>query len=284
MTKDANILYAVYYLFYKISLKFQNPLFSKNYIKNRTVWLANIYDHLNKLNNKLETINGKALIVLKSGDDGSKIYLRPFSSDFQVYSQVIVQKSYQPVIEMYNQIFKLPPNNFIDLGANIGLTSVFFANTYKHLDIIAIEPFIENFEMAELNMRSNQIKNFSLIHGGIWNKKTKLALKRDFRDGKEWGINLMEDSKGEIEGFCLNELLNSRPITDILKIDIEGTEKILFEDSDYASKFLKRVKCLAMEIHDEFKCRDSIYAILNKNDFIYYNIQDMTVALKKNFI
>jgi len=222
---------------------------------------------------------------LYGGEDGyRKIYLRPFSSDLDVYSQVIIQNSYQPVIEIYKQVFKEQPIYLIDLDANIGLTSIFFANSFKELNITAVEPFKENFEMAELNMKSNNLKNYKILLGGIWNKNTKLSIKRDFRDGKEWGINLVEDSNGEIEGYCLIELLRHYPQTDILKIDIEGAEKKLFETDDYASLFLKNIKCIAMEIHDEFKCRDTIYSILNKNNFLFYDIQDMTIAINRNFM
>ena len=160
LAKKASTAEAIFYLFYKVSLKIRNFSSFKNYRKRRTVRLNKIYEHLYLLNNNRELVNGKELVVLKDFKNNfSKIYLRPFRSDFQVYSQVILQKSYQPVIDIYNQVFKLPPNNFIDLGANIGLTSVFFENQYKDLDILAIEPFKENIEIAELNMKSYHLRN-----------------------------------------------------------------------------------------------------------------------------
>jgi hypothetical protein len=39
-----------------------------------------------------------------------------------------------------------------------------------------------------------------------------------------------------------------------------------------------------MEIHDEFNCRNTIYEILKENNFFYYDIQDMTIAINKKFI
>ena len=71
-------------------------------------------------------------------------------------------------------------------------------------------------------------------------------MSRNFRDGKEWGINLVEDRSGDIHGFCLEELLSRLPFVDIVKIDIEGAEKNLFEDNAYAARFLKRNKMFSI--------------------------------------
>jgi FkbM family methyltransferase len=286
LSKYANIFYAFFYLLYKASFKAYSFPLIRIYGTEKKKWLTKIYDHLNLLNSKTEIISGKELIIVTSHQDNFlKIYLRPFSSDLQVYSQVITQKSYQPVIEIYNQIFKTQPAQMIDLGANIGLTSIYFAKKYENLSITAVEPFKENAEIAELNMRTNNLKNFKILQGGVWNKITNLSLKRGFRDGKEWGINLAEDSYGKIKGYCLNQLLDQyyHPI-DFLKIDIEGAEEKLFADQIYAAEFLKKIKCLAMEIHDEFNCRNTIYEILKENNFFYYDIQDMTIAINKKFI
>ena len=93
------------------------------------------------------------------------------------------------------------------------------------------------------------------------------------------GIDLFDTDLG------LNELLSTYPTTiDILKMDIEGSEKILFADGAYAARFLKKVRCLAIEIHDEFECRESIYETLAINGFFYYNIKDMTIAINRNYL
>ena len=286
LAKNVDVFSAIYYLYYKLALKIHNFSWVQSYRNRKDVWVDNIYAHLQVLNNDVEIVNGKKLLVLSPRKNHiNRVYLRPFSSDSLVYNQVLVQKNYLPVIEIYNQVFKTKPVNFMDLGANIGLTSLFFANYYDDLKIMAIEPFKENVEMAELNMNANKLKGYKIIYGGVWNKNTRLSLNRNFRDGKEWGISLTEDPNGEIEGFSLEQLLDDliAPI-DFLKIDIEGAEAELFKDLVYAAGFLKKVKCLVMEIHDEFKCRNAIYSTLIQNDFIYYNILDLTIAVNRRYI
>lgn len=107
LTKYENIFFAVFYLIYKAGLKFHNFSFIKAFRKRKEDWIETIYSHLNVLNNSVEVVNGRKLTFFSSNEnDFQKIYLRPFSSDYLVYNQVIVRKTYQAVIEIYNQIFK----------------------------------------------------------------------------------------------------------------------------------------------------------------------------------
>lgn len=134
-------------------------------------------------------------------------------------------------------------------------------------------------------MAKNNVGKYKILEGGIWNKNANLSLNRDFRDGKEWSINLTENVKGEIKGYSLSGLLETynQPV-DILKIDIEGGEKALFEDQDYSTSFLRKVKIIAIEIHDEFDCREMIYGALKKSNFIYYESGETTIGINKHYL
>ena len=125
------------------------------------------------------------------------------------------------------------------------------------------------------------------MHGGVWNKNTPLLINRNFRDGKEWSIRLIEnveENNNTISGFCLSSIINKMPtMIDILKIDIEGAEKELFNDETYVASFLQKVKCIAIEIHDEFNCRNNIYQLLQKNNFFHFNSNELTIGLNKSY-
>ena len=60
--------------------------------------------------------------------------------DFATFEEVILK-------EDYNLNINFNPSTIIDGGANIGLTSVFFANRYPKAEIVAVEPEEGNFEM-----------------------------------------------------------------------------------------------------------------------------------------
>ena len=71
---------------------------------------------------------------------------------------------------------------------------------------------------------------------------------------------------------------------DILKIDIEGSEKEVFTGANADVSFLSKTKCIAVEIHDEFDCRDAIYSILTKYNFKYFDSGELTIGINQSFL
>lgn len=72
-------------------------------------------------------------------------------------------------------------------------------------------------------------------------------------------------------------------IVDVLKIDIEGAERFVFESLE-TIMFLKFVKILIIEIHDEFNIRYFIYDQLRDNGFLIYNFGETTLAVNLKYI
>ena len=68
---------------------------------------------------------------------------------------------------------------------------------------------------------------------------------------------------------------------DLLKIDIEGGEAEVFKSSELTDAWLPRVKAMAIEIHDEFECRETIMKQLKKHDFqVVDSAEGLTIAIK----
>jgi len=284
--KEQSLGLAILSVFYKVLFKINNSkaVLSRSLLRKNNQ--RKISDTLLVYNNENKEVNNKRLIDITKNESLSA-FLRPYSSDWDVYSQVITNQDYLSVVEIYNQLFGDAPNRIIDCGSNIGLTSIFFSQYYPNAHYTAIEPFKDNAELVRLNFEKNEISKFEIIEGGVWNRETKLLINRTFRDGKQWAISLKEspDGRGDIQTYSLLDIVRSsaEPV-DILKIDIEGSEKEIFENNEYASSFLNNVKCLAIEIHDEFDCRVSIYKVLKASNFFYYNIEDMTIAINRKFL
>ena len=68
---------------------------------------------------------------------------------------------------------------------------------------------------------------------------------------------------------------------DILKIDIEGSEKQIFTSPVANFNFLKSTKCIAIEIHDEFDCREEICNILTDYGFVLFNQGELTIGINQ---
>jgi FkbM family methyltransferase len=211
------------------------------------------------------------------------------SSDLEVYLQIFYGKEYQPVVDLYKKNCKNEKEyklNIIDAGSNIGLTTLYFLNQFENANVICIEPEKENFKILTYNLESTT-SNINKVNGGIWSSNTNLKIVRDFRDMSDWGFRVEETDGDEgIKAYTINELIknNSFDVIDILKIDIEGSEKELFLNDRSDLYFLNITKVIAIEIHDEFNCRNEIYDVLKKFEFNYFDVGQTTIGINKKYI
>lgn len=213
---------------------------------------------------------------------------KPKSSDIDVFKMILVSKEYLPVVETYKKHFKHNPKremNIIDAGSNIGLTSLFFLDHFKNANIVCIEPENNNFKVLEYNLQNCAENKIMKIKGGIWNADTFIKIVNDFRDKLDWSFRVEEMSyKIGIQAYTINTIINKVNFShiDILKIDIEGSEKQIFDSEISDLSFLKITKCLAIEIHDFFDCRKQIYDVLDAYNFSYFNKGELTIAINNN--
>ncbi|WHF51432.1 FkbM family methyltransferase [Chryseobacterium gotjawalense] len=213
--------------------------------------------------------------------------LRKFpSSDILVYNQIYGYREYEPVVRIYKQNFGSDSEsvNIIDAGGNIGISSIYFLQNFVQPNIVIIEPAQENFEVLKFNLEKYQ--NIIKINGALWKKNGKLNILNDFRDKSDWAFRVEEDENGSIEAFTLNFLLDKYHLenVDILKIDIEGAEKEIFTTNNNNLDFLNRTKCIAIEIHDEFHCREQILKILDDYGFSLYHEKETTVGINRRLL
>jgi len=210
------------------------------------------------------------------------------SSDLDVFNQVNKHHEYKSLVELYKDNFTARTGlNIIDAGSNIGLTSVYLSHYFPNSNFIVIEPDTSNFESIIFNLESNGIKNAVKMKGGLWSKNTNLKIVNDFRDKKEWAIRVEETKEeADLKAFSVNYLIseNNFDVIDILKIDIEGSEKEVFTGADADVSFLAKTKCIAIEIHDEFDCRAEINAILTYYNFRFFESGELTIGINQNLI
>ena len=198
------------------------------------------------------------------------IHLRSKSSDLLVFHQIFTFQEYDIKIGFV-------PKFIIDAGANIGLASVFFSNKFPESKIVAIEPERSNFEMLERNTKhysnifllkrvlTNEPNlSFDVIDKGYGNWGFVTAIKELKYSGK-----LIET----VKTITIDEILidNNLEYLDLLKIDIEGGEKQLF-DTNYES-WLPKTRCVIIELHDGINkgSSKSFFKAISKFDFSYYN-------------
>jgi FkbM family methyltransferase len=209
------------------------------------------------------------------------------SSDLFVFRQIFEDVEYKAVVDTFTDYFGADKAiNIIDAGANIGLTSLYLSRFFPKAKFICIEPDPDNFEILECNLRENHVKA-EILCAGLWSRNSRLELVRDFRDKRDWSVRVQEtDSARGLEAFSVNHLMAQYQLDsiDILKIDIEGSEKEIFTSENADVSFLARTKCIAIEIHDEFDCREEIYTILNQFGFTHFESGELTIGINQNLL
>ena len=174
-----------------------------------------------------------------------KIFPRKNTTDVTVFRQVFLDGEYD---------FSIPgtePKIIIDLGANVGMFTIHAKLKYPHAKIISLEPEPGNFKQLQLNTAG--FENVTMLNKAIWNDDKGVSMIIDAMYG-EWGAtseSYSADAKNQVmvESTTMQGLIDlySINIIDILKIDIEGAEKYIFETE---TAWLEKVKVLIIELHD----------------------------------
>jgi len=197
------------------------------------------------------------------------INLRPKSTDLLTFHQIFTFKE-------YNIHLRDEPKFIIDAGANIGLATLYFNKNYPKAQIIAIEPENANFKMLEIN--SNSHKNI-FLHKRALSNQANLVLNVIDKGFGNWGfVTEIEGSLchknivDKVQTITIDEIMkeNNLEFIDLLKIDIEGGEKELF-DSNYEN-WLPKTKYIAIELHDGIKMGSSksFFKAISKYNFSYH--------------
>jgi FkbM family methyltransferase len=189
---------------------------------------------------------------------GRKYYLRLNSTDPLVWFSVFIQ-------EDYGAILPFEPRVIVDAGAYIGLTAIYFANRYPEAEIIALEPDPENYRLLIRNV--GRFDRIHPVNAALWFEDTELPLYR--RPEGAWASSIHSVglrpgcSKADhlIPGMPIETIMSRFGVSDIdvLKVDIEGAEKDVFERS---SVWIDRVGAVLIETHDRLRagCSEAVTA------------------------
>jgi len=229
----------------------------------------------------------ESLLHFPLGNKTIKLIFRLFpASDLSVLNQVFEHKCYHPIIKRMQQSFaNQDALKIIDAGGNVGYSCLFFQAFFPNAKIVAIEPEENNARQLKKNVSVNNFQLKQLVQGALWYNNTFLEVIRDFRDNREAAFTVQETKKQTgLRGYSFEEILQDQgwAEADLVKIDIEGGERFLFDTKEKADAILQRTKFLAIEIHDEFNIRNEIYAHLQRNGFDYFEFDDLTLAINKN--
>lgn len=209
-----------------------------------------------KIRGYLREIKKREIYQIES--NGNKVSLRKNTSDYGILKQIFINKEYDIEYKIKN------PKIILDCGANIGLASLFFNMKFPEAQIIAIEPEESNYELLCKNIKN--VKNIIPLKAGLWKKECQLEVKDIGLDKCGFIVEETTSEKG-IKAESINSLMKKFDIEfiDILKIDIEGSEKEVFENCDW----LDKVGMIIIELHDRMKkgCSMSLFKAISKYNY-----------------
>jgi FkbM family methyltransferase len=185
--------------------------------------------------------------------------LRRTNSDIFVVRDVFESEDYGFVRQM-----NLPPDATIfDLGANIGLASLYFASLFPASTILAVEPDAENCNLLERNcatlISADRLKLMRAFVGADDGTATI------DRSDQSWGFKKAgapDAGQETIPCLSITSLLSARPMEriDLLKCDIEGSEAELFTN---CVSWIHKVRNIIIEVHPPYSS-DLLYADLRR--------------------
>jgi FkbM family methyltransferase len=208
----------------------------------------------------------------------------PNSSDLETLNQVWGRKEYQMALDLLRR--DQPGKNnvtIIDAGANVGFSTLQFKSEFPDARIISIEPDPGNFAQLTSNTTSPRCNGVTLIQAGLWHRQANLKITQSNFDGREWAFQVEEvtDNAG-IPAVSLQDIIQEHQISqiDLLKIDIEGSERYLFDDEKKAAEFLRLSRIVAIEIHDYAASRPHILKVLEQSGFTHFSHSDLTICYR----
>jgi FkbM family methyltransferase len=178
-----------------------------------------------------------------------RVHVRDNLLDFETVLEIL---AVNPVI--WPESLELsPPAVIYDIGANIGIMSLFLAAKYPQARIFGFEPLPSNWEICRLNYQNlKRAEVFPWAVGSSTGKITFEFSEADIRGGRIGGTE--SECRGEFERkievpvFSIDDLVAVKglPQPDFLKIDVEGAELEVLKG---ARRQVASLKTVHLETH-----------------------------------
>jgi FkbM family methyltransferase len=196
-------------------------------------------------------------LILKA--DGLEVSLRDPGTegslgDRAAFAQVFLAGEYDFLL---NRI--LSGDTVLDAGANIGCFTLRASRRVGSTGlVIAVEPESSNASCLEANLRRNGISNVVIIRnalGAASNETVNIVGTGTTASVEHLGTPIWDPTAGTsrtvVRGVTVDEMVRETSVShlDIIKVDIEGSEKPVFA-TDATSQVLATARAIAVEVHD----------------------------------
>jgi FkbM family methyltransferase len=192
----------------------------------------------------------KIAVIVPDAD--YEVSLRLGTSDSQSFEQIFIGNKYE------SPHLPTSANTILDLGANIGLATVFFGIRYPEASILSVEPDASNCR-STIDNAAALGSRAKILQAAAWTDDGVINLHTEDEDGLPlgaWGIQVsdrIDANNNTAKCASVGTLIDAANFdrVDILKIDIEGAEYEIF--SKGAEEWLPRVNLVIVDIHERIR-------------------------------
>jgi FkbM family methyltransferase len=190
---------------------------------------------------------------------GVEVEVRPNAPDLHVADKTLGGE-FDDVLLL---VRPLKHNFIIDAGGYIGTVAIMLARAFPEATVVTVEPSRENF--AVLKKNTARYSNIIPLNAAIGPVEGRASF-YDHADGP-WGYSLLANTiqtaeklkfLHEVEVVTISQIFQKFRATgaDLLKLDIEGSEKQLLQD---CPSWIPQVRVIAAELHDWIQegCQDA---------------------------
>ncbi len=202
----------------------------------RLIWTCMAFHVANIMGLKARPASKRYSIALEGMT--ADLILRSYSGDIFIFQEVLGSECYH--------IPKLRETDgaIVDLGANIGLASLYFADRFDPKRLICVEPNPNNIPILRHNLAGLGPK-ITIVQGAIADSTGTVSF-----DSKAatWGGTIAEDGE-PVPSYSMSDLVRQYVYPDrirLLKVDIEGAERMLFRGN---LEWLRLVDSIIIELH-----------------------------------
>jgi len=141
----------------------------------------------------------------------------------------------------------------VDVGASIGIFTLYVAKLVENGIVVSIEPEAESFLSLVQNVRVNNFQNVIPINVGLWSSKASLPFYKssDFVGSSVFGYGNSKSIELQVLDDVLDELKLEN--VDVVKIDAEGAELEILLGSQRHIYNIKNFEISAYHSQDNLK-------------------------------
>jgi FkbM family methyltransferase len=182
--------------------------------------------------------------------------LRLGAGDFFVFHEVFTGDCYRLPQEWAGKV-----RTIVDLGGHVGLTSLFFLESFPHARLVAVEATPDNASVLRHNLSSFADRAL-VIEAAIADAP---GTARFQSSGWSWerrlGAPISEDAGFfQVECVTVDDVMRRAELSsiDLLKIDVEGAEQAILANDP---AWLRNVGAIVIELHEPYSLEQFANAI-----------------------